>query len=157
MGSFVSVRLATSLSRCNFPQVQSTGRYSWARQSERGFMFVSVAFHRTEPRTLRYFDDKVYCNGNAGVSDCLGCGLCYPRRTTRRGSRVTVRDIHARVEKRGLKPPRVAERFNLDVAPVYEALAYYHNNPEEMARVENRHARAKTEAKRRSSLHPLDS
>jgi len=72
------------------------------------------------------------------------------------GSRVTVRDIHARVEKRGLSPQRVAERFNLDVANVYEALAYYHNNPAEMARVENRHERAKTEAKRRSSLQPPD-
>jgi uncharacterized protein (DUF433 family) len=72
------------------------------------------------------------------------------------GSRVTVRDIHARVDTRGLRPQRVAERFNLDVANVYEALAYYHNNPEEMARVENRHERAKTEAKRRSSLQPPD-
>lgn len=72
------------------------------------------------------------------------------------GSRVTVRDIHARVEKRGLNPQRVAERFNLDVAVVYEALAYYHNNPEEMARVENRHERAKTESKRRSALQPPD-
>ena len=72
------------------------------------------------------------------------------------GSRVTVRDIQARVEKRGLEPRRVAERFNLDVADVYEALAYYHNNPEEMARVENRHERSKTEAKRRSSLQPPD-
>ena len=73
-----------------------------------------------------------------------------------KGSRVTVRDIHARVEKRGLRPQRVAERFNIDVANVYEALAYYHNNPEEMAQVEKRHDRAKAEAKQRSSLHPPD-
>ena len=70
------------------------------------------------------------------------------------GSRVTVRDIHARVGNRGLRPARVAERFNLDVADVYEALAYYHTNPEEMRRVERRHERAVAEAKERSSLAP---
>jgi uncharacterized protein (DUF433 family) len=57
------------------------------------------------------------------------------------GSRITVRDVHARVEERGLPPERVAGRYNLDVADVYEALAYYHNNPE---------------ARRRSSLEPPD-
>lgn len=70
------------------------------------------------------------------------------------GSRITVRDVHARVEQRGLSPERVAERYNLDIADVYEALAYYHNNPEEMQRVEKRHERAATEAKQRSSLTP---
>jgi uncharacterized protein (DUF433 family) len=70
------------------------------------------------------------------------------------GSRVTVRDVHARVERRGLAPERVAERYNLDIADVYEALAYYHNNPEEMRRVEERHDRAVIEAKDRSSLTP---
>jgi len=44
------------------------------------------------------------------------------------GSRVTVRDVRARVETRGVAPERVAERYNLDIADVYEALAYYHNN-----------------------------
>ena len=70
------------------------------------------------------------------------------------GSRVTVRDVYVRVEQRGLSPDRVAERYNLDIADVYEALAYYHNNPEEMQQVENRHERAGEEAKRRSSLTP---
>lgn len=70
------------------------------------------------------------------------------------GSRVTVRDVAVRVEQRGLSPDRVAERYNLDIADVYEALAYYHNNPEEMQRVEKRHKRAGEEAKRRSSLTP---
>lgn len=70
------------------------------------------------------------------------------------GSRVTVRDVYVRVEQRGLSPDRVAERYNLDIADVYEALAYYHNNPEEMQQVENRHERAGEEAKRRSSLNP---
>lgn len=72
------------------------------------------------------------------------------------GSRVTVRDVFVRVEQRGLSPARVAERFNLDIADVYEALAYYHNNPEVMHAVEKRHERAEKEAKRRSSLTPPD-
>lgn len=70
------------------------------------------------------------------------------------GSRVTVRDVYARVERRGLSPERVAERYHLDIADIYEALAYYHNNPEEMQQVEHRHERAGEEAKRRSSLTP---
>lgn len=72
------------------------------------------------------------------------------------GSRVTVRDVTVRVEQRGLSPERVAERYNLDIADIYEALAYYHNNPEEMQEVESRHERAGREAKRRSSLTPPD-
>jgi uncharacterized protein (DUF433 family) len=52
------------------------------------------------------------------------------------GSRITVRFLHERVEGAGLAPATVADRHNLDVADVYEALAYYHRHPEEMARVE---------------------
>ena len=73
------------------------------------------------------------------------------------GSRISVRDVYVRVEERGDDPERVADRYNLDIADVYEALAYYHANPEEMARVENRHERAIAEAKRRSSITPGDS
>ncbi len=72
------------------------------------------------------------------------------------GSRITVSDIHVRVEERGLSPTRVAERFNLDVADVYEALAYYHNNPAEMRAVERRHEDAVEAAKEQSSLTPPD-
>jgi uncharacterized protein (DUF433 family) len=70
------------------------------------------------------------------------------------GSRVTVHDVYMRVEQRGLDPERVAERYNLDIADIYEALAYYHTNPEEMRQVEQRHERAAAEAKQRSSLTP---
>lgn len=73
------------------------------------------------------------------------------------GSRITVWDIHVRVEQRELSPERVAERYNLDIADIYEALAYYHNNPEEMRQVEKRHQRATDEAKQRSSLTPPES
>lgn len=69
-------------------------------------------------------------------------------------SRVTVRDVYIRINKRGFTPERIAERYNLDIADIYEALAYYYNNPEEMRRVERRHEQAATEAKERSSLTP---
>jgi uncharacterized protein (DUF433 family) len=45
------------------------------------------------------------------------------------GSRVTVLHIHERVENRGLRPETVADRLNLDLADVYDALAYFHRNP----------------------------
>lgn len=70
------------------------------------------------------------------------------------GSRITVYDIRVRVEERGLSPTRIAERYNLDVADVYEALAYYHNNPEEMRAVESRHEDAAKLAKERSTVTP---
>jgi uncharacterized protein (DUF433 family) len=73
------------------------------------------------------------------------------------GSRITVRDVYVRVQERGDDPERVADRYNLDIAAVYEALAYYHANPESMARVESRHERAIAEAKRRASITPDDS
>jgi len=57
------------------------------------------------------------------------------------GSRVTVQHIHERVEGRGLRPETVAERLNLSLADVYEALAYYHRNPEAMREIEE-HRRA---------------
>jgi uncharacterized protein (DUF433 family) len=38
------------------------------------------------------------------------------------GSRVTVLHVHERVEERGLRPETVADRLNLDLADVYEAL-----------------------------------
>lgn len=72
------------------------------------------------------------------------------------GSRITVRDIRERVEQRGLAPSRVAERFDLDVASVYEALAYYHANPEIMRTAEARHERAVKEARRQSTIKPPD-
>ena len=70
------------------------------------------------------------------------------------GSRITVRYIHERVEVAGLPPKTVADRHGLDIADAYEALAYYHKNPEEMAEVQARHERAGEEARRRSSISP---
>lgn len=73
------------------------------------------------------------------------------------GGRITVRDVHARVEQWGLSPERVAERYDLNIADVYEALAYYHSNPETTRHVGARHERAAADAKRRSSLQLPDS
>lgn len=70
------------------------------------------------------------------------------------GSRVTVRQLHSLIEEAELRPQQVADRYGLDVGEVYEALAYYHRNPEEMRRVEERHSRAAAEATRRSSVTP---
>jgi len=70
------------------------------------------------------------------------------------GSRITVQYVYERVEERGLRPQTVADRHNLDVADVYEALAYYHNHPEEMRAAEQRRAEAAEEAKRQSDLTP---
>jgi uncharacterized protein (DUF433 family) len=49
------------------------------------------------------------------------------------GRRITVSFIQARIEGRGLEPQTVADRYDLDVVDVHEALAYYHNHPAEMA------------------------
>lgn len=60
-----------------------------------------------------------------------------------RGRRITVRQIHALVEDRGLDAGTVADRFDLTPSEVYHALAYYHDHPEEMRVV----------GKRRNELH----
>ena len=56
-----------------------------------------------------------------------------------RGRRITVRDSHARVEERGLRPETVADRFDLSRSEVYHALAYYHDHPKEMREADRRH------------------
>ena len=72
------------------------------------------------------------------------------------GSRVTVRHIYKRVHERGLRPETVADRHNLDIADVYHALAYYHDHPEEMAEVEERHQEAAEVAREQSDMTPPD-
>lgn len=58
------------------------------------------------------------------------------------GRRITVQFVHERVEEGSLDPQAVVDRHDLDIADVYRALAYYHDNPEEMRRVEDRRRRA---------------
>jgi uncharacterized protein (DUF433 family) len=55
-----------------------------------------------------------------------------------RGRRISVRQIYALVEERGEEPEAVADRFDLDMADVYHALAYYHDHPREMREVAER-------------------
>lgn len=52
------------------------------------------------------------------------------------GRRISVRQVSALVEERGIGPETVADRYDLDVADVYHALAYYHDHPREMSDVE---------------------
>jgi uncharacterized protein (DUF433 family) len=49
-----------------------------------------------------------------------------------RGRRISVRQVYALVEERGVEPETVADRYDLDMADVYHALAYYHDHPREM-------------------------
>ena len=72
------------------------------------------------------------------------------------GSWVTVRQLRTLIEEADRRPERVADRYGLDVGAVYESLAYYHRNPEAMQDIESRHARAASEAKRRSSVTPTE-
>lgn len=52
------------------------------------------------------------------------------------GRRISVRQVYALVEERGVDPETVADRYDLDVADVYHALAYYHDHPREMSEIE---------------------
>ena len=52
-----------------------------------------------------------------------------------RGRRIGVRQMYALVEERGENPEAIADRYDLDVADVYHALAYYHDHPREMREV----------------------
>jgi len=54
----------------------------------------------------------------------------------------------------GDSPVRVAERFDIDLAAVYEALAYYHGNPEEMRRVEEHRAGLADKAEEITTVRP---
>ena len=56
-----------------------------------------------------------------------------------KGRRISVLQLRDRVEERGLEPRTVASRYELDVADVYRALAYYHEHPEEMQQIRERH------------------
>ena len=72
------------------------------------------------------------------------------------GSRVTVRHVYERVHGRGLRPETVAERYNLDIADVYHALAYYHEHPEEMREVERQRDEAIESAREKTTITPPD-
>lgn len=58
------------------------------------------------------------------------------------GRRIGVLGIYERVEGRDLRPETVADRYDLDRADVYRALAYYHEHLREMQRVRAERERA---------------
>jgi uncharacterized protein (DUF433 family) len=62
------------------------------------------------------------------------------------GTRVRVTTLYHAVEGSGLDPDVVAEKFGLTKADVHRALAYYYDNPEEIAR----HERIRRELKQQS-------
>ena len=72
------------------------------------------------------------------------------------GSRITVRYVRSQVKECDLQPATVADRYDIDLADVYAALAYYHNNPAEMRRVERDRERAIETAEEMTTLPPPD-
>ena len=72
------------------------------------------------------------------------------------GRRITVRSIHEWIENGDLDPETVADRYDLDIAAVYRALAYYHEHPEEMRRVERERAAAIERHRERAVTSPED-
>ncbi|RJX48482.1 DUF433 domain-containing protein [Halonotius pteroides] len=63
------------------------------------------------------------------------------------GRRISVLQLRDRVEEIGDTPPATAADYDLDLAAVYQALAYHHTHPEKMAAV--REARqTQTDARR---------
>lgn len=68
------------------------------------------------------------------------------------GRRLTVRVLAAAVEERELHPTEVAERYDVPVADVYRALAYFHDHPEEMERVERQRREAERQALERGAM-----
>jgi len=72
------------------------------------------------------------------------------------GSRITVRSIREWVENGGQEPETVAAQHNLDIASVYRALAYYHEHPETMRRVERERERTIEGHRERAVTGPDD-
>lgn len=71
------------------------------------------------------------------------------------GRRISVLQIHEQVEERGLEPGTVAGTYDLDVADIYHALAYYHDHIEEMMKVRQQREQV-IEAHRDDALTPDD-
>lgn len=72
------------------------------------------------------------------------------------GSRITVRFIHECVEEAGHTPKSVADRHDLDLADVDHALAYYHDHPGEMRRIEREREQAIEDYRDQAITGPSD-
>ena len=72
------------------------------------------------------------------------------------GHRIGVLQVHEEVEEEEDVSPRAfADRYGLDLAAVYRALAYYHEHPAEMRAVRERR-RERIEDAREDALAPED-
>ena len=69
------------------------------------------------------------------------------------GHRIGVLQLYEEVEEAGHAPQTVAARYDLDVAAVYRALAYYHEHPAQMNEVRERR-RQRIESAREDALDP---
>jgi uncharacterized protein (DUF433 family) len=63
-----------------------------------------------------------------------------------RGTRVPVRSIVLARDEDGLAPDEIAKEFNIDIAAVEAALAFYEAHRREIQRIIDRHERAAYEA-----------
>lgn len=72
------------------------------------------------------------------------------------GRRISVLQIYDTVKGRGVSPESVAETFDLDVADVHHALAFYYDHLDEMeeCRDERRQAYESIEVDRPSGVEP---
>lgn len=70
-------------------------------------------------------------------------------------TRISVLQTFEEVEEGDLTPQSFADRYDLDVASVYRALAYYHEHPKEMEAVRRRR-RNLIEESRDEALTPED-
>ena len=71
------------------------------------------------------------------------------------GTRLGVVFVKERVEDADLEPRTVADRHDVDVADVYRALAYYHDNPGEMREIEKERQK-KVEENRHLTTDPSE-
>lgn len=71
------------------------------------------------------------------------------------GRRLTVRRIGALAEKRGLPADAIADRFDLSLAEVYNALSFYHAHADLMAELESDRQR-RIEHSREGAIDPAE-
>ena len=63
------------------------------------------------------------------------------------GRRIGVVQLVEWIQEEGMDPETVATEFDLDLADVYRALAYYYDNVEEMQQIRQRRERRRRESR----------
>ena len=71
------------------------------------------------------------------------------------GHRIGVLQVHEEVERGDVSPRAFADRYGLEVAAIYRALAYYHEHPAEMEAVRKRR-RERVDDAREEAFAPED-